>query len=161
MEQLYAILAVGETSRERELVPRWRAGYDLAMGRVLAAKVRTEAYNAMLAAAKTRLKFEDPKNNTWQLQPAESIEVGSRLANLAEKATMYLTRVVEEHPQTPWAKLAERELSTPLGWKWEESFTEPPRPPAMDNNNNNNIPNPNDDQAMMLERKPRRSPPRL
>lgn len=162
VEQLYAILAVGETSRERELVPRWRAGYDLAMGRVLAAKVRTEAYNAMLAAAKTRLKFEDPKNNTWQLKAAESIEVGSRLANLAERATMYLTRVVQEHPNTPWAKFAERELSTPLGWVWEESFTEPPRPPAMDNNNNNNnIPNPDDDRAMMLDRKPRRSPPRL
>ncbi len=162
IEQLYAILVVGETSRERELVPRWRAGYDLAMGRVLAAKVRTEAYNAMLAAAKTRLKFADPKNNTWELKGANTIEVGSRLENLADKATMYLTRVVQEHPHTPWAKLAERELSIPLGWEWRESFTEPPRPPAMeDNNNNNNIPNPNDDQAMMLERKPRRSPPRL
>ncbi|MDP1560522.1 MAG: VWA domain-containing protein [Pirellulaceae bacterium] len=161
VEQLYAILAVGETSRARELVPRWQAGYDLAMGRVLAAKVRTEAYNAMLAAAKTRLKFEDPKNNTWELKGADTIEVGSRLANLAEQATMYLTRVVREHPKTPWAKLAERELSTPLGWKWEESYTQPPSPPAMNNNNNNNIPNPNDERAMMLERKPRRAPPRL
>lgn len=162
IEQLYAILAQGETAREREVVPRWRAGYDLAMGRVLAAKVRTEAYNAMLAAAKTRLKFEDPKNNTWQLKAADSIEVGSRLANMAEKATMYLQRVVAEHPRTPWSMLAERELSTPLGWTWEESYTEPPRPPEMNaNNNNNNIPNPNDDQAMMLQRKPRRAPPRL
>ena len=134
----------------------------MAMGRVLAAKVRTEAYNAMLAAAKTRLKFEDPKNNTWQLKAADSIEVGSRLANMAEKATMYLQRVVAEHPRTPWSMLAERELSTPLGWTWEESYTEPPRPPDMTaNNNNNNIPNPNDDQAMMLQRKPRRAPPRL
>jgi hypothetical protein len=162
IEQLYAILAVGETSRERELVPRWRAGYDLAIGRVLAAKVRTEAYNAMLAAAKTRLKFEKPENNTWELEAADSLDVGSRLANLADKASMYLKRVVAEHPQTPWAMLAERELSTPLGWRWKESFTPPPRPPEMENvNNNNNVPNPSDDQAMMLDRKPRRSPPRL
>jgi hypothetical protein len=143
-------------------VPRWRAGYDLAIGRVLAAKVRTEAYNAMLAAAKTRLKFEKPENNTWELEAADSLDVGSRLANLADKASMYLKRVVAEHPQTPWAMLAERELSTPLGWRWKESFTPPPRPPEMENvNNNNNVPNPSDDQAMMLDRKPRRSPPRL
>lgn len=161
IEQLYAILVTGETSRPRELVPRWRAGYDLAMGRILAAKVRTESYNAMLAAAKTRLKFEDPQNNTWQLVGAESIEVGSRLANLASKATEYLQRVVSEHPGTPWAMLAERELATPLGWKWQESYTQPPPPPDMNNNNNNNPPPPSDERAMMLDRKPRRSPPRL
>lgn len=162
IDQLHAVLVLGETSRERELVPRWQAGYDLAMGRVLAAKVRTESYNAMLAAAKTRLKFENPKNNTWELKAADTIEGGSRLESLAEKATMYLTRVVNEHPNTPWSKLAERELSSPLGWAWKESYTEPPRPPRMDNNNNNNNnPAPSDDQARMLERKPRRAPPRL
>ena len=31
------------------------------MGRVLAVKVRTEAYNAMLAAAKRGLKLKDPE----------------------------------------------------------------------------------------------------
>lgn len=161
IDQLYNILVMGETSREREVVPRWRAAYDLAMGRVLAAKARTEGYNAMLAAAKTRLKFADPQNNTWRLAAAESSDVGSRLENMTEKATMYLTRVVQEHPRTPWAMLAKRELSTPLGWEWQESFTPPPRPPEMQDNNNNNNPMPRDDQAMMIERKPRRAPPKL
>jgi len=162
IEQLYLILAIGENGRDRELVPRWQAAYDLAMGRVLTAKVRTEAYNAMLAAAKTRLKFEDPKNNTWQLVAADSIDAGSRLEKMAEQASSYLNRVVEQHPRTPWAMLASRELSTPLGWQWEESFTQPPRPPEMQQaNNNNNIPAPSNDRAMMLDRKPRRAPPKL
>jgi hypothetical protein len=56
--------------REQEESPRWRAGFDLAMGRVLAQKVRTETYNAMLAKAKLGMKFEDEKNNTWVLEPA-------------------------------------------------------------------------------------------
>ena len=57
----------------------------------------------------------------------------------AEDAIRYLKRVVAEHEGTPWAFLAQRELSTPLGWKWNDEFrnlaerrqqenTRPPRP---------------------------------
>lgn len=62
--RLAAILEPGLKDRQKEATPRWRAGYDLAMGRVLAQKVRTETYNAMLAKAKRGLAFEDAKNNT-------------------------------------------------------------------------------------------------
>ena len=37
-----------------------------------------------------------------------------------EEAGEWFERVVKEHPGTPWAKLAERELHTPFGWKWTE-----------------------------------------
>lgn len=163
IDGLYGILARGENAREKEIVPRWRAAYDLAMGRILAAKVRTESYNTALAIAKTRLNFEDPKNNTWRLKASDNIEGGSRLENMADKAGFYLNRVVTEHPGTPWELLAKRELSSPFGWEWQESFTQPPRPPGemQAANNNNNIPAPRDDQAMMLKRKPRRQPPKL
>src|SRR5690606_22675547 len=67
INQLYEHLAQGEADRAKETSLRWQAGYDLAMGRVLAVKVRTEAYNAMLAQAKTGLKFKNEKNNTWVL----------------------------------------------------------------------------------------------
>jgi hypothetical protein len=33
---------------------------------------------------------------------------------------MYLKRVIDENPETPWEKLAARELSTPMGWEWKE-----------------------------------------
>jgi hypothetical protein len=39
---------------------------------------------------------------------------------LLEQARMYLTRVKNDHPGTPWAVLAERELETKLGWEWVE-----------------------------------------
>ena len=93
------------------------------MGRALAAKVRTETYNAMLAAAKRGLKPTDPKNNTWEIRPSDEITVGSNYVKLAERAKMYLTRVVSEHPGTPWAMLAKRELDDPLGWTWKDSYT--------------------------------------
>jgi hypothetical protein len=36
---------------------------------------------------------------------------------MAIKARDFLNRVVKEHPSTPWAKAAERELASPIGWK--------------------------------------------
>ncbi|MGH7134762.1 MAG: vWA domain-containing protein, partial [Pirellulales bacterium] len=44
LDMLYKTLKDGEKDRSRLSEPRWQAGYDLAMGRVLAVKVRTEAY---------------------------------------------------------------------------------------------------------------------
>jgi hypothetical protein len=146
----------GEADRDKETTPRWQAGFDLAVGRVLASRLRTESYNAMLAAAKRGLKPKDPKNNTWVLVPSEEITTGSQYQKMAEKAKMYLERVVNDHPNTPWALLASKELEQPLGWKWTEEFTDltpPPRAMAP-NNNNNNVPPPApaSEQRMMLKR---------
>jgi hypothetical protein len=95
----------------------------LAIGRALAVKVRTEGYNVMLAQAKQGLKFKDPRNDTWVLRPAREVTANSALAKDALAATAYLQRVVAEHPGTPWAMDAERELEQPLGWQWRERFT--------------------------------------
>jgi hypothetical protein len=154
---LYEQLRQGEADREKETVPRWQAGYDLAMGRVLAVKVRTETYNAMLAAAKRGLKFKDEKSNTWVLRPSDEISVGSQYAKAAERAKVYLERVVDEHPGTPWAMLAQQELKDPLGWTWDEAFTDttPRRPAAA---NNNAPPPPANDNATMLQRPPPKRP---
>ncbi len=93
------------------------------MGRTLAVKVRTEAYNAMLAKAKQGMKFQDPKNDTWELQPADEITRGQHLEKQAKQAKEYLERVKKDHEGTPWAMLASRELSVPVGWKWVEKYT--------------------------------------
>lgn len=129
LNRLYNILKEGELDREKEASPRWQAGYDLAIGRVIAAMLRSKSYNELLAIAKTKLKFEDPKNNTWEIRPSKDLsETGSLNEKLAAKAERYLNRVVENHPDTPWALLAKRELATPFGWTWRESFTRPPQP---------------------------------
>ena len=146
INRLYEMLKAGEPDRQEEVSLRWQAGFDLAIGRAIAAKVRAESYNAMLALIKTKLKFDPPRNkktpqnNTWVLRPADVIETGSRDSKLLDKANMYLTRVIEQHPGTPWALLAERELETPIGWKWEQQYTRPPQPrePRPNNNNRNN-----------------------
>ncbi|WP_425619338.1 vWA domain-containing protein [Anatilimnocola sp. NA78] len=153
---LYEILRQGESDREKETVLRWQAGYDLAMGRVLAVKVRTESYNAMLAAAKRGLKPKDPKSNTWTLKPDDEISVGSALQKVADRAKMYLERVVKDHEGTPWAMLAQQELKDPLGWKWEESFTDVT--PMREGAGNGNAPAPANDAAKMLAKPPPKRP---
>ena len=160
LNNLYATLEMGEADRAKETSHRWRAGYDLAMGRVMAAKVRAEGYNTMLAVAKRGLKFSNEKNNTWVLRHDGEISTGSQLAKAAKKADGYLQRVVNEHPGTPWALLASRELKTPLGWKWIEEFTDlSPPPNRTAANNNNNPPRPAvNEQKQMLAKPPLKRP---
>jgi len=159
LNALCQTLKLGEEDRAEEAYPRWQAGYDLAMGRVLAAKVRTETYNAMLAKAKRGLKFKNSKNNTWKLVPHKEITVGSQLAKAGETAIKYLQGVIDEHPGTPWELLARRELATPLAWKWQETFTDlTPTPRVASAGGGRPSPRTNE-RARALRRPPTKRPP--
>ena len=150
IEVLYGMLAAGVPDRAK-IAPeekRWQAGFDLALGRVLALKVRTNAYNIMLAQAKSGMKFKNPKNDTWILNPSNEVsQVGSQTERLAKQADEVLRRVVAEHPGTPWAQMAAEDLRNPLGYSWEETYTgvNAPKP-----GNGNGNPNPSDDKKRML-----------
>ncbi len=160
--RLATILDAGRKVRDEESTPRWQASFDLSFGRVLAQKIRAETYNAMLAQAKSGRPFTDSKNNTWVIAPADEITVGSRWEREAELAKQLLTRVVDEHPGTPWAHLAKRELDVPLGWVWREEFTDLSPPATMQPGNNNNLNlGSQDDQRQMLVRPPTRPVPKL
>ena len=124
IEALTAILRQGERDRAKVTTPRWQAGFDLALGRTLVVKVRTEGYNAILATAKQGLKFKDEKSDTWELRSTDKVTISSALAKDADDAKKYLTRVVTDHKGTPWAVEAEKELKRPLGWEWQERFTD-------------------------------------
>jgi len=122
LAEMMTILSEGEKDREKLTDPRWQASYDLAMGRVLAMRARLYGYNMVLAEMKASPKtFEKPGSNTWRLVPSPEITSGPSIKKLAQKATEYLKRVVDKHPDTPWGLLAERELSQPMGWEWKES----------------------------------------
>ena len=159
LNQLFEILKAGETSREEETSLRWQAGYDLAIGQALSAKIRAETYNMMLALVKTSKKFEPPQdadtpqNNTWLLRPADTVSTGSRSEKLAAKAKAYLQRVVDKHPNTPWAMIAQRELDIPIGWKWRQTYSRPPELQVRRQRGPS--------RRQMEKRAPRREPPKL
>ena len=164
LNRLYEMLRAGESGRELEESLRWQAGYDLAMGRAIAAKLRAETYNGMLALIKTQKKFSPavgdlPQNNTWILKPADATETGSQHRKLIDKAKLYLERVVDKHPGTPWALLAQRELAIPIGWEWTEYYTQPRIPQEMQQGANNRRPRPQPRRNQLP--KQQRKPPRL
>lgn len=117
LDRLYEVLIPGEGDRDKLTSPRWQVEYDYALGRVLAAKVRNDSYNQMIASLKAG---KGPKDTTeYNLEPADSFETSSALKKMADKAKLYLERVVKEHPGTPWAKMAAEDLKAPMGWKWQ------------------------------------------
>jgi hypothetical protein len=119
--------------RDREISRRWQAHYDLIRGRLLAMKVRCYEYNwACARMKKDPPKFSSPKFNAWRLIPDPNIQYSEKAAVAAREAEKLLRRVIEDHPTTPWALLAERELKDPLGFKWVETFVQP-RPRGNDN----------------------------
>jgi hypothetical protein len=127
-EALEPISAVAKL-RDRETSRRWQAHYDLIRGRLLAMKVRCYEYNfACARLVKDPPRFKDPRSNAWRLVPDGEIRYSEKAAAAAKEAEALLKRVVDEHPETPWALLAERELQNPLGFKWVEAFVPPPRP---------------------------------
>ncbi|TWT99674.1 hypothetical protein Pla108_06170 [Botrimarina colliarenosi] len=151
LDQLVTTLRRGEGDRPKLDSARWEAGFDLAMGRALATKVRAEGYNDMLARAKQGMEFTSEKKDTWIISPNDAIATGSLAAREAEEAKTYLTRVTKEHEGTPWALLAQRELARPLGWEWRDEF----RNLAERRERQNNRPRPERPEP---EPKPRRTP---
>ena len=120
IDRIYDALAPGQADRAKLTSPRWQAEFDLAMGRILAAKARIDGYNAQLAVIKQGKAFKDATHDTWILHPSDSISAGSALDKMAKNAQMYLNRVITEHPGTPWAEMARRELAMQPGWAWTE-----------------------------------------
>lgn len=130
LKRLLSGLESSEKDRDKIREPRWRAAFDLAMGRLLALRARYFGYNNMLAAMRTSPKtFAQPINNEWRLVPSNQVD-SIDVKKVSEKAKKYLQRVVDEHPGTPWALIAERELRLDMGWSWQESAR--PVPPGMD-----------------------------
>ncbi len=126
-EAIVPINAVAKL-RDRETSRRWQAHFDLIRGRLLAMKVRCYEYNwACARMKKDPPKFSNPRSNAWRLVPDTEIRYSEKAVTAAHEAEKLLRRVVEEHPATPWALLAQRELKDPLGFKWVETYVVPPR----------------------------------
>jgi hypothetical protein len=127
LTELQTRLEQGEKDRAKIGEARWQAAYDVALGRVLALRVRSYGYNLMLADMKVNpKKFEKAGSNRWRLVASNNVSAGQVVKKMAAKANDYLNRVIDQHGGTPWQVMAEREKSAPLGWEWkEETYAAP------------------------------------
>jgi hypothetical protein len=96
-------------------------------------RIRCNEFNSICAQfLKDMPKFKNPGSNTWKLVPSEELHARDPQAKaVAAEARRLLQRVVDEHPGTPWALLAQRELKDPFGFRWVEANV-PPRPRRTD-----------------------------
>ena len=119
---MIAILQTGVSDRSKKGSLRWKASFDLAMGRVLSNFVRAREYNFVLATMKQAPVFQKKDSNHWRLVPDPSIQGGARLNQMAVEAKQYLNRVLQQHPNTPWSLIAQAELKQPFGWRLQEFY---------------------------------------
>ena len=116
-----------EGDYDEEPAPRFRAWYDVTRGRLLAAAVR---YTEFIQACDLTMRSLNEGTNRIVLVPSADLRGGSITRNLGQDAERLLRRCAEDHADTPWAYLAERELDYPLGIDLQQAVIPkpPPRP---------------------------------
>jgi hypothetical protein len=136
--QAISVLDSIEPHREREESWRWRAAYDLIRAQVRAYRVRLFQYLLALDQhAKNAPRPKDPKSNVWHIRvrremlPPDPEQVRITKIDLEEleqqrkRAEELYRFVIEEHPGTPWARRAERELQEGFGVEFIEAYRDP------------------------------------
>ena len=106
--------------RDRETSKRWQAHYDLMLAQIVAYQVKTYEYRACLAEmVKTVPRPKKlPTPNVvveWELHHSPTPKAPKEeTAKKYAEATKLLKLVIERHPKTPWADLAQDELNRGL-----------------------------------------------
>ena len=125
-ERLNVLLAIQkrleqmQKLRDREPDKRWQAHYDLMLAQIVAYQVKAYEYRACLAEmVQTRPKPSKPPSPQlsieWDLvHSPEPKAPKEQTAKKYAEAIRLLKRVIELHPKTPWADLAQDELDRGL-----------------------------------------------
>ncbi len=116
----YKYLMDVEKLRDKEPSRRWRAHYDLILGQIYAYQVKLYEYEYFLMDFVSRPQVPknkpDAKYNVYwgighSAHKTKTWAPEKHIKEPMERAEKLLTRVMEEHPGTPWASRARAELS--------------------------------------------------
>ncbi len=150
LNQSLAVLEKVRPLRDEEPLRRWRANYDLVRAQCLAYRILVFQYGLALDRhAANRPQPQDPKSNVWRVVRSKNLirpderqfERIRRFYHVREIRAEYLERldrelqaarealqfVIQEHPNTPWAYQAERELRRGYGFELKEAYAAPRR----------------------------------
>ncbi|HEV3144243.1 MAG TPA: hypothetical protein VGZ47_10190, partial [Gemmataceae bacterium] len=111
-----------EDHRKREPSKRWQAHYDYILSHVQLRYAYIFELSLMLGEfRKDNLPELDAKKNQngWRLVPSEKMSSPAEVKDTVKSAHKLLNKVVKDHPDTPWATLANRDLNSPIGLQWE------------------------------------------
>jgi hypothetical protein len=116
-----------EYEYRQESSKRWRAWYDVTLGRLLANSVRLTEYR-LICEALLRGEILHTKTNYIDLLPSHRFRGGQSSELRAMEAERLLWRCVEENSKTPWQYLAEWELKHGFGLEAVQKQRERPKP---------------------------------
>jgi hypothetical protein len=121
LQELLDLMEKVGRDRDRELSKRWQAHYDYALARLKMRMVYVNEYNVMIAKVKRDElpKLDSKLHNGWRLAAQEKITSPKEVKDLASDARKLMTKLIQDHPGTPWEVLAKRERSTALGLVWQ------------------------------------------
>lgn len=105
----------------REPSARWRANYLLMKGRLLAMSVRSREY-VYLATEILAERVVRTQSNEGEFAPSGVLQTGDAAREQEQQARELLRRCVDEHPDTPWAALAEWEMRFPFGLRFGQRY---------------------------------------
>ncbi|MBC8873179.1 MAG: VWA domain-containing protein [Planctomycetes bacterium] len=124
------VMEGGAMHREQEADPRWQANYDLIYAQIVAYQARIWEYGASLEEF-----IKNPKTAPLTKSPNLRLvhwDVTTRAQILTEESKPYIERatelfnvVVANHPGTPWAARAQRELKRGFGVDFRPDYDPP------------------------------------
>ncbi len=129
------VMESGAIHREQEDDPRWQANYDLIYAQLVAYQARIWEYGASLEEF-----IKNPKTAAPTKSPNLRLvhwDVTTRPQILTEESKPYIERATElyklvmaNHPGTPWAARAQRELKRGFGVDFRPDYDPPYRIPS-------------------------------
>jgi hypothetical protein len=120
-----------EKLRDREPEKRWQANYDLMLAQLVASEVKAYEYRACLQEMVQMVQKGQPPRPSklpsadltvyWELHHSRQLKAPKeQTAKKIAEAERLLKLVIERHPHTPWADLAQDFLDRGFGVQWNE-----------------------------------------
>lgn len=118
-----ALSQLDEHSAGRAKEPkRWQVHYDYAVAQLKFRLAFQYEYNLTLAHVRTDLlpNLDPAKGQTgYRLAWNDKMQSNKSVRELADEARERFRAIAAEHPNTPWAALAQRCIEAPIGLRWE------------------------------------------
>ena len=121
LDQMRSALEEVWSLRHKETAPRWRANADLMRAQLLAYKIRLYEYGSYLEAFMNDPKIlplrKDPDLHFihWEVSRRQEMITGDVTKKYVDEAKQLFAAVIDNHPETPWAARAEKEMTSGFG----------------------------------------------
>jgi hypothetical protein len=119
LEEAFKALQEASKQRAKETSSRWQAHFDYVSLVCLARFVFINEHSYAIGVVRAdRLPDLPPNAKGWRLAPTKKLSAGPEVRAKNKQADEIANKILRDHPNTPWAAFAQRELLRPRGLEW-------------------------------------------